>query len=102
MELCSLMFFSCIVSIPQVVCPVCQEACVEDAGAGVVRCRARASCGLVVVVVGGVAELLHQLEAVLAAHEAGGCGLVLNFVRGDNCVVALCDKCDFCHYIGGF
>ena len=87
---------------PQVVCPVCQEACVEDAGAGVVRCRARASCGLVVVVVGGVAELLHQLEAVVAAHEAGGCGLVLNFVRGDNCVVALCDKCDFCHYIGGF
>jgi len=86
----------------QVVCPVCQEACVEDAGAGVVRCRARASCGLVVVVVGGVAELLHQLEAVVAAHEAGGCGLVLNFVRGDNCVVALCDKCDFCHYIGGF
>ena len=97
-----ILLFFCKVSIPQVVCPVCQEACVEDAGAGVVRCRARASCGLVVVVVGGVAELLHQLEAVVAAHEAGGCGLVLNFVRGDNCVVALCDKCDFCHYIGGF
>ena len=82
----------------EVVCPLCQADRLLE-GPGVVRCRAQ-SC-LVLVCVGGLTELQTALENVIDSH-ANTCHLPLEFSKGDNCLLAICSHCDFCHSIGGF
>ena len=83
----------------QVVCPLCQADRLLESP-GVVKCRA-ANCPLVVVCVGGLRELQAALENVVDSH-ANHCSRPLEFSTGDNCLLAICSHCDFCHSIGGF
>ena len=83
----------------EVVCPLCQADRLLETP-GVVKCRGP-NCQLVLVCVGGLPELQTALENVIASH-ANHCNLPLEFSRGDNCLLALCSHCDFCHSIGGF
>ena len=59
------------------------------------------TCNLVLVMVGGVAALQLEIEKTLETHSMN-CSSRPEFGRGDNCLVIICDKCDFCQYIGGF
>ena len=83
----------------EVVCPLCQADRLVE-GPGVVRCRGQ-SCQLVLVCVGGLQELQAALENIIESH-ARHCQLPLEFSKGDNCLLAICPHCDFCHSIGGF
>ena len=53
------------------------------------------------VIVGGIKTMQQELDKILETHS-GNCDQVLQFGKGENCVVAMCDKCDFCYYLGGF
>ena len=59
------------------------------------------NCGLVLVIVGGLAALQKELEALIESHSKH-CPQELQFGKGDQCLVAMCDTCDHCSYIGGF
>ena len=59
------------------------------------------ACGLVLIMVGGLSSLQAELDQVVEAHS-GVCQQHLEFGRGDNCLVIMCQACDFCHYVGGF
>ena len=83
----------------QVVCPLCQADRLLE-GPGVIKCRA-IHCPLVVVCVGGLRELQAALDNVVESH-ANHCSRPLEFSTGDNCLLAICSYCDFCHSIGGF
>jgi len=84
----------------QIVCPVCQVSRVEDSGPSLVKCKGK-NCGLVLVIVGGLATLQKELEALIESHSKH-CPEELQFGKGDQCLVAMCDTCDHCSYIGGF
>jgi hypothetical protein len=53
-------------------------------------------CGLRVACPGGAAGLEAELEAAVEAHDAA-CSRTLLFAPGPDCLLALCDSCDFCH-----
>ena len=82
-----------------VVCPLCQsDRLVESPG--LVRCRAQ-HCPLVLVSVGGLQEVQAALDNIMETH-AKSCQQPLEFSSADNCLLAICSFCDFCHSIGGF
>ena len=82
-----------------VVCPLCQtDRLVESPG--LVRCRAR-HCPLTLVCVGGLQEVQTALDTIMETH-ARSCLQPLEFSSADNCLLAICPVCDFCHSIGGF
>ena len=81
-----------------VVCPLCQAERLEE-GPGLVRCRGQ-HCQLVLVCVGGLGQLQVTLDNIVDSH-ATHCSRQLEFSRADNCLLAICSFCDFCHSIGG-
>jgi len=85
----------------RVVCPMCQEDRLEDRQAsGMIRCKGR-RCGMALVCVGGLDMFQGDLDLVVEKHGEH-CGEVLQFEKGENCLLAVCYTCDFCHTLGGF
>jgi len=85
----------------QVVCPTCQKSRLVELGlSSMVACPVP-SCGLKVVVVGGLSSLASQLEGLVEAHGRL-CPQTLQFGNGTDCIVAACNACDFFTSIGGF
>ena len=84
-----------------VVCPLCQESKMEDRPASrMIRCKRR-DCGMAIVCIGGLTTFQADLDVVVEKHGEN-CDQALQFDKGDNCLLALCYKCDFCHTLGGF
>ena len=84
-----------------VVCPMCQEDRLEDRQAsGMIRCRGK-KCGMALVCVGGLDMFQGDLDLVVEKHGEN-CEVLLQFEKGDNCLLAICYNCDFCHTLGGF
>ena len=84
-----------------VVCPMCQVDRMEDRQAsGMIRCRGK-TCGLAIICVGGLDTFQGDLDLVVERHGEN-CRELLQFEKGDNCLLANCYNCDFCQALGGF
>ena len=84
-----------------VVCPMCQVDKMEDRPAsGMVRCKGK-TCGLDLICVGGLDMFQGDLDLVVDRHGEN-CNELLQFEKGDNCLLANCYTCDFCQALGGF
>jgi len=84
-----------------VLCPLCQESKMEDRQAsGMIRCRSK-RCGISLLCIGGLDTFQKDLEMVVDRHSEY-CAEVLQFDQGQNCLLAVCYACDFCHTLGGF
>merc|ERR1712226_1293156 len=83
-----------------IVCPVCQIGRIGEGAACQVFCH-NPQCNLQLTVPGGLVELEQQLERVVESHGAGDCRYTVVFVPSSDCVLAVCQHCDFLHSVGG-
>jgi len=84
-----------------IVCPVCQVGRCGEEGSRVFCYNP--GCNLQQLVVpGGLVALGRQLEQVVEAHgSGGGCGSTLVFGSTSDCLLAVCNQCEFLYTVGG-
>jgi hypothetical protein len=47
-------------------------------------------------------DMFQEDLALVVEKHGENCGEVLQFEKGENCLLRICYACDFCHTLGGF
>jgi len=81
-----------------VVCPICQRSALSEEAKVWIVCKE--NCGRILRITGGLPEAEKQLTVVVEAHSKE-CDWSPNWASDSGCVMAFCDKCDFCSALGG-